>query len=1064
MAGCLVEVAIALDLFSPYRYAGPPLQSGRLYFWKVRWWDHEGNSAESTKTGHFMTGVMDPKNWNSAQWITSPSSITHAPLIFRKIQLDHTSVSHATLFISGLGFFKLFVNGVDLNSRSSPPIALTPGWTNYEVRVPYSVYGVTEEVKQSNEALLEVILGIAWRNSSMYVLKDPPPPIPDSVNRVLRAVLNVSYVNGTTFSIVSDDSWECTESPYIYDSIYNGEIYDARHIQRRHTAMNAVATNGPFGKMYLPPIPYIAMITVEKAVNIYRLQSDPSKQIVDLRYNSAGVCKLNVKDLPLGTSVQLRHAEVPMHPPYGAVDGSLYYDNLKSALQTDIYTSNGASSTYQPSLTYHGFRYAEITGYPRNLTTNDISKVVIHSNLRANGHLNTSNPLLNEIQDSVVRGQLSNLMSVPTDCDQRDERLGWMGDAGLSADSMALNMHMEAFHPHFLQLIRDEQINGSLPDVVPFYRGGSRPADPSWGAAFPHIVWVLYKYYGDLNTAKMFFPAISEYIQFMLSTIPAGGIGKMYAYYGDWCPPPPQPKVNMSFTSAFSLLMNIKETHELATVLDYKENATNLEKIFKEQSDSFNKAFLNNGKYLNGLQITYVLPLALGIVPTDIMDDFVKAFLNQLTGSDKTHITAGIIGAKFILPVLSQLKQHGLAMDIITQLDYPSWGFMIHNSYEPATTIWELWNSFNGSATMDSRNHHMFSSVSGWMMTEMVGLSIPEGSYGFEEIHFHPARTLDLSHASVSLEHPKPVKMSWQRKGGLQCAKSPEDYSSINPGLPRHDGLKLSCGEEGVISEVLFASFGNPTGICGYYKTGSCNAENSVAVVENVCLGEQNCHVPSDGDFWGDVCPGVTKWLSVAVQCKTTREGTTDYKFSSLHVELSIPVGSKGAVFLPAHGKSNLKVWEGEDLVWDDQDELVTGVSDVLSSEWFPELDSLRLQLASGSYSFTVRGGTPTRKCLDSRKEGGALVLKCSSKSELIGSIDWASYGNPQTAGDCFSHTIGECTAGSSQMAIEKECVGKRECKIPVNDKFFGENPCHGSNGTQHLIIEYTCKQLPLLI
>ena len=1021
---------------------------------------------ESTETGHFMTGVLNPGDWNSAKWIAAPSSVTQSPLIAKRVQInDRTAVTHATLFISGLGFFKVFVNGVDLNARPKPPIALTPGWTNYEVRVPYSTYQVTDEVMQQSETLIEVILGMGWRNSTDFPLHDPAPPKPDSRARVLRAMLEVTYANGTEITFATDESWESRLSAYTYDSVYDGETYDARLANRTHdVTVNVVATNGPAGAMFLPPTPYIAEVGVEKAVSVYKLASDPSKQIADFGYNSAGVCRLTVDALKLGTSVQIRHAEVPMHPPYGAVDGSLYYDNLRGARQTDKFTSDGATRTYKPSLTYHGFRYAEITGYPRDLTAFDINKVVINSNLKANGHLNTSNPLLNKIQESVVRGQLSNLMSIPTDCDQRDERLGWMGDAGLSADSMALNMHMEAFQPYFLQLIRDEQINGSLPDVVPFYRYGRRPADPSWGAALPQIMWVLYKYYGDINTVKEFFPSLLQYMEFMLSKIPPGdgGIGKLYAYYGDWCPPPPQPAVDTSFPAAFSLLTNIKQARELAAALGYAENVTNFEKIFNEQAKSFNKAFLNDGKYLNGLQITYVLPLALGIVPADIMDDFVKAFLNQLTGTDKTHITAGIIGTKFILPVLSQLKQHSLAVEIVQQTSYPSWGYMIHNPYEPATTIWELWNAFNGSAGMDSRNHHMFSSVSGWMMTEMVGLSIPEGSYGFNEIHFHPARTLDLSRASVSLEHPKKVKMSWQRKGGIQCAKSPEDSSSVNPGLPKHDGLKLSCGEEGVISEVLFASFGTPTGSCGYYSTGSCHAESSVAVVKELCLGKENCYVPTDGDFWGNVCPGVTKWLSVAVQCMSTGQGAAvDYKFSSLHLDLSIPVGSKGAVFLPAHGKRDLKVWEGEDLIWYERDESLKGVPGVLSSEWLPESDSLKLQLSSGSYSFVVRGEAPERKCLDSREsEGGALALKCSSKSEVIGSIDWASYGNPQTPGDCFSHSVGECSAGSSPMAVEKECVGKQECSIPLNEKFFGElTSSHGCNeGPLYLIVEYTCK------
>ena len=1040
-------------------YAGPSLKSGSLYFWRVIWWDQEGSSAESIETGHFMTGVLDPRDWDSAKWITAPSDIAHAPLISKKFSVDQATVSKATLFISGLGFFKVSVTGQDLNSRYNPPIALTPGWTNYEVRVPYGVYEVTDEIKQSSQASIDVILGIAWRNSSIYILKDPPPPRPDSVRRVLRVILNVTYTNGSTLSVMTDETWDCSQSPYMYDSIYNGETYDALMAQKKAPNVKAVATPGPYGAMYLPPIPYIAEMGTDKAIKIYPLQSDPSKQIVDFGNNSAGVCLLNVKDLPSGTTVQIKHAEVLMHPPYGTMDGSLFYANLRDALQTDIYTSNGSADTYQPSLTYHGFRYAEVSGYTRDLTADDISKVIIHSNLQLNGHLNTSNPILNNIQQNVVRGQLSNLMSVPTDCDQRNERLGWMGDAGLSAESMALNFHMEAFHPHFLQLIADEQINGSVPDVVPFYRGGSRPADPSWGAAFPEIVWVVNQLYGDNETARTFFQPLLRYIEYMISKIPPEGIGDLYAYYGDWCPPPPHPKVNTSFTSAFSLLNNINQTQELARRLGYLENATMLQQLFKEQSESFNKAFLMNGTYLNGLQITYVLPLYLGIVPDDIKDDFTKTFLNQLIGSDQTHITAGIIGAKFILPVLTQLDQHSIAIDIAQQIDYPSWGFMIHNPYEPATTIWELWNGFNGSASMDSRNHHMFSSVSGWMMTEMVGLEIPKGSYGFKEVHFHPARTLDLSHASVSLKQPKPVRMTWQRNGGIQCAKSPEDQSSINPGLPKHDGLKLSCGEEGgVIAEVLFASFGNPTGTCGQYKRGSCHATNSVAVVEKLCLGKSDCHVPTDANFWSDVCPGDAKWLSVAVQCKSTGQSHPDYKFSSLSVDLDIPVGSSGVVFLPAHGKADLMVWEGEKVVWKRQ-QFVGGVHGILSSQWLPQSDALRLDLSSGSYSFTVRGETPERRCLDSRKEGDILFLKCNL-SEVISGVDWVSYGNPETSDDCcFSHAFGDCHAGSSRMAIENECIGKHHCKIPVMDKFFGRKLCSSGKDGRRLIVEYTCNK-----
>lgn len=1043
------------------RYAGSPLRSGSTYFWRVQWWDQEGRTAASKETGHFLTGMLDPREWEHSKWISAPSSITHGPKFSTMFPVDQNAVSKAILFIAGLGFFKVSVNGQDLNARPDPPIALTPGWTNYEVRVPYNVYEITDEVKQSSgQGSIDVILGMAWRNASWYPSKDPPPARPDSVPRVLRAVLNVTYTNGTTTSVVSDENWDCVQTQFIHDSIYGGETYDAHLAGWRKDATKAVATSGPDGMLYLPEIPYIAKRGMDKAIKIYRLSSDPSKQIVDFGNNSAGWCQLNVKGLSSGTTVQIRHAEILQHPPYGPMDGSLYYDNLREAKQTDLYTSSGTEDVYEPSLTYHGFRYAEVSGFPSNLTSDDISKVVVHSDLQPNSKLNTSSLILNQIQDIVIRGQLSNLMSVPTDCDQRNERLGWMGDAGLSSDSMALNFQMEAFFSNFLQLIKDEQIDGSVPDVVPFYHGGSRPADPSWGAAFPQIVWVLYKYYGELDVVKAYLPSLVDYINFMKTTIPPEGIGGIYAYYGDWVPPPPHPKVNSSFTSAFSLLNNVNQVIELAKAVNDSATAAELTALSATWTEQFQKAFLKDGMYLNGLQITYTLPLYLGIVPKDIKDDFVKTFITNLAIKHAYTITSGIVGTKFILPTLSQLGYHEPALEIAQQMAYPSWGLMIYHPYEPATTVWELWNAFNGSATMDSRNHHMFSSVSGWMMTDMVGLSQPRESYGFKEIHFNPARTLDFSQASVSLQHPKPIIMSWRRSGGLQCAKVPESRSSLKPGLPEGSRLTLSCGTDGgVIAEVVFASYGNPMGTCGWYRRGGCHARDSVEVVKKLCLGKPTCEVPTDADFWGKGCSEVlTRWLTVAVQCQSSQQ---DYKFSSLQVEIDVPVGSKGVAFLPAHGKSHLRVWEGQTSIWN-EGKMVAAIPGVLSSNWLLQSDSLRLELDSGSYVFTVKGETPERRCVDSRKEGrqGVTILECDS-SEVITSIDWASYGDPHTPdGSCHSHSFGSYHAGTTLTVVRATCMGKQQCAIPTTSQFFGELNMHkGMENTERLIVEYSCNK-----
>lgn len=1043
-------------------YAGPPLESGRLYFWKVAWRDGRGQWSEwSEETGHFLTGMLHPESWNDAKWISAPSSVAHAPRLTKRFPLEGSTVGLAVLYVSGLGFSKTYVNGVDLNARSNPPIALSPGWTNYQVRVPYSIFEVTEIVAVTTEVFIDIVLGVGWRNTADYPPKDPLPH-PDSVPRVARAKLRIMHLNGSFFDVFTDSSWSVEETGFSYDSIYNGETFNSSNSAKSTTCLSAVVTEGPAGKMYLPPIPPMVEAGYEMPVQIYQLSSDLSKQIVDFGNNSAGVCEINVSDLKAGSLITLHHAEVPLHPPYGPANGSLYFENLRSAKQTDTYMSNGSASLYQPSFTYHGFRYVQVTGYPRNLTETDIKKKLISSNLGANGHLNTSDPLMNQIQENCVRGQKANLMSVPTDCCQRDERLGWMGDAGLSADSMALNFHTNSFHPHFVQLIVDELMNGSLPDVTPFFRYGTRPADPSWGAAFPQILWVLYHYYGDLTTVKQYFPNLIQYLDFMTARVEKSGIGNLYGYYGDWVPPPPHPKVSVSFTSAFSYLTNIKQAQEMAETLNFTANATRYKQLFQAQADHFNKAFLGDkNQYLNGLQVTYVLPLYLGIVPSNVEPQMVNAFLNQLQGSDQAHITAGIIGTKFILPLLTQLKRQDLAMEIVQQTSYPSWGFMIHNQYEPATTLWELWNSHNGSAGMDSRNHHMFSSVSGWMLTDMAGLAVAPTSFGFKQIHFRPAPALELSEASVSFHHPKPVRFSWKRSGGVQCGKAAEGQSSLYPGLPKHNSLSLSCGEDEKITRVLFASFGNPSGQCGFYREGSCHAEGSREVVEKLCLGKNGCVVPSDTDFWGDPCPSTeSRWLTVAVQCG--RNGIADYIYSQLRVEVAIPVGSTGTVFLPACGKSQMQVVADEEVVWE-RGKMVGGLEGLKSWWWVLEEDRLALELDSGDYFFSVTGGPPEEKKWvgfhgEEEEEGGVVSAGCGEE-RVVSTVEWASYGDSilRWAGQEVELVRGSCHTGCSRLTVERECLGRHSCEIPTSSAFFGGSKCNKG----HLSLAYTCNKRP---
>ena len=1039
-------------------YAGPDLRTGKTYFWGVMWWDHKGEVAVSEETGHFLVGVLDPKQWEVAKWIAAGDDIKTAPNLYKAFTINSSKVMSATLFIAGLGFSKPFVNGTDLNAHYDPPIALTPGWANYEKLIPYTSYVITSQAKRcENKLNVGVTLGLGWRNSADYPLQDPGGiPSTDSTERVLKILLYVTYDEHTPVTpLVSDETWSADETNITSDSIFNGVVYGYLQERERVVDASVKVVTGPSGKLYYPEMPEIVEAGIENAVKTYYRDNGLS-QIADFGNNSAGYCLIYCDDEP---NYSVQYAEVPMHQPYGHMDGSLYYANLRGANATDTFDGD-VETTYKPSFTYHGFRYAEVFGFYRmSLTDRNIHKIVVHSNVERNSKFTTSIPLLNKLQENCIRGQLSNLMSIVTDCDQRDERLGWMGDASLTAESMELNFDMLAFHSNLLLLMVSEMINGTIPDVVPFYRYGSRPADPSWSAAFPIILHQIATYAKNMTITKQFYPAVLEYIKTTLNSIPEQGIIKMpNCRYGDWVPPPPNPKVDNTFTGAFSFLMNIKRMKAVADLLGKSDDATMLEQTFQKLVIEFNKGFMTNDtQYLNGIQATYVMPLALGAVPEEKQDTFVKAFLNRLE-QDKYYVTGGIVTTRYLFPVLTQVKQHDIALKILQQLNYPSYGFMIHNNLEPATTLWELWNSHNGSASMDSRNHHAFTSVSGWMVTDMAGISVHKGS---KEIHFYPARSLGLSHVSVSLEHPKPVHLSWRRNGGIQCAKQAENQSPLNPNLPKHNDLTVSCGDEdgGTIEKVLFASYGNPTGHCGgYHKLGSCHVSSSVEVVEKLCLGKRSCLVPTGADFWGNPCPDEVKWLAVSVQCKFEAAEVEDFVYSSIRVNVSVPMGSRGLLHLPAHGKHNMKLWDGDKISFSESSRLNPTLG-ITSAEWESDSDSLVLEVDSGNYNFTWKGDNPQIKCLDSRISINTVLLECKNSSDVITTIHWASYGTPElTAKDaCSTHILGECHAGSSKFALERECLGKNKCAIHVGESFFGKTQCLGSNEQGHLIAEYTC-------
>eukprot|EP01084_Bolivina_argentea_P268270 455601_1 len=588
-----------------------------------------------------------------------------------------------------------------------------------------------------------------------YPPRDGPRSKNDPIDCITKVQLIIKYNDNTQDIIITNSSWKTSSTKITYASIYNGEIYDEN--ANTDNIQDVIIVNGPLGILSATMQPYVSINKITKPLDTIYNDTTHKSQIVDFGENNSGVVRINIEGLGLkkGDIINLKFAEIKQHPPYGPMDGSLYYGNLRSAEQYDTYISNGNSTGfYIPSFTVHGFRYMEIWGYPRTLMVNDVQKLEIYSCVIQRANWISSDKILNIVNQRCLNGQRSNLKSVPTDCNQRDERLGWMGDAGLSSNTFAINFDMKSFFVNYLELMVDEQYSdGSLPDVVPFYRYGARPSDPNWGIAFPQIINVLYQYYGDSMTQ-----IIQEYMQAPNYNLPNyiknlqlrmpktrngdDNISKYPAAYGDWVPPPPVPKIDNHFSGAFAYIETVRIIKNLANIIGNSSYESYLNTLENTLKNEFISAFYNDGsnEFLHGLQTSYAMTLHAEIYSNNTMRNNLQTNLVKKIHIDNDLLTTGIIGAKFILPILYNINQTILSLNMIkgnkginnqVNASYPSWVFEQENHLEPATAVWEMWDD---SVQKNSRNHHMFSSVSAYLTTDISGIKNKNNLYNHWDI------------------------------------------------------------------------------------------------------------------------------------------------------------------------------------------------------------------------------------------------------------------------------------------------------------------------------------------
>lgn len=695
-------------------YGGKPLASNRTYYWKVRVYDSEDKASPWSEVARFDTGLLAPSDWKG-QWIGGEN------LLRREFILPEEP-RRARAYIAGLGYYELHLNGRKVGNH-----VLDPGWTNYKKRVLYVTYDVTRLLRKGKNAI-GVMLGQGWYKS-----------------RALMFELYVEDASGNVTEIHSDSSWQTARGPIVEDSIYHGETYDARLEQPGwdrpdfaaptswHQASAAEAPTGVLSSQMMP-----AIQVIETIVPLTMTNPAPGVYVFDLGQNISGWAQLRVNG-PAGTDIRLRFSELLYD------NGLINQENLRSARAEDRYIlrGDGATEVWEPRFTYHGFRYIEVTGFPGTPKLDSVRGRVVHTAVSPAGNFSASTQILNDIQHLILWGQKTNLHSIPTDCCQRDERMGWMGDAQVTAEEAMMNFDMAAFYTNFLRTIRDEQAaDGSITDTVP-HVWGQRPADPAWGTAYPLIAWYMYQNYGDRRLIEDYYDSLKKYVEFLRGKAENGLL--KYSYYGDWvaiekCPG--------SLVSTFYYYYDTKVLADMARLINKTADAQAYDKLAGDIKAAFNREFFDpKTRHYGPTQTANALPLFIGLATDKERGPAWSELFNDLVYEHDSHLTTGIIGTKYILDVLTSTGNSDLAYDILTKTDFPSYGYMIKNG---ATTLWEIWQQREGPS-MNSHNHPMFGSIGAWFYRALAGINIAPDSEAYKKLVIKPQMVRDLTHASGSL-------------------------------------------------------------------------------------------------------------------------------------------------------------------------------------------------------------------------------------------------------------------------------------------------------------------------
>ncbi|RAV05063.1 alfa-L-rhamnosidase RamA [Paenibacillus sp. YN15] len=723
------------------------------YYWRVRVWTECGEVM--SPAAWFETSKLE-EPW-SGMWITPgwEDKSVH-PLLRKSFTLDR-EIAQARLYICGLGLYMAEINGARVGDEY-----LTPYCNSYNHWLQYQTFDVTDLVGKGENAL-GVMLGNGWYKGRFGFQGRPDGYYGDDFT--LLCELAVTFADGSTATVSSDGSWKALPAPVLESNIYDGEVQDANRTVDGWSS-SGLDDGGwsevlPFEVDFklLEPRRSIPVRIKETLTPVRVIHTPKGETVLDMGQNMVGWLRFQAS-APKGSHIRLQYGEELQ-------DGCFYRENLRTAKAEFTYISDGKPTLVQPYFTFYGFRYVKVEGWTGELNVADFTGCVVYSDMRRTGNIETSSPLVNRLFQNALWGQKGNFLDVPTDCPQRDERMGWTGDAQMFSGTACFNMDADAFfHKYLYDLAKDQAaLDGVVPHVVPAFGAGQAgdengKGSSAWSEAATVIPWNLYLHYGDRAILEQQLDSMKAYVDSIRRQDDGSRLWNTGFHYGDWLALDGQGEFAVFGGTPTDLISTAYYAYsaelvaKAAKVLGREEVAEEYGRLAAEVRKAFTEEFISpRGRLAVDTQTAYILALFMDLAPEEFRLRILDS-LKQNLEKNKNYLKTGFVGTPYFCRVLSENGCNDLAYKLLLNEEFPSWLYAVKLG---ATTIWERWNSLLpdgkfGELGMNSLNHYTYGSIAEWMYRNMCGIQPLEDCPGFRRIRLAPQPNRQLEYAKAVLD------------------------------------------------------------------------------------------------------------------------------------------------------------------------------------------------------------------------------------------------------------------------------------------------------------------------